>query len=32
MGKANKIKGDLDDIVELLQIIQVLKDGDPVLT
>ncbi|MFH1360034.1 MAG: FoF1 ATP synthase subunit gamma [Candidatus Omnitrophota bacterium] len=26
MGKANKIKGDLDDIIELLQIIQVLKD------
>lgn len=26
MGKANKIKGDLDDIIELVQIIQVLKD------
>jgi len=26
MGKANKIKGDLDDIVELVQIIQILKD------
>ncbi len=26
MGKANKIKSDLDDIIELLQIIQVLKD------
>ncbi len=26
MGKANKIKGDLDDIIELVSIIQVLKD------
>ena len=26
MGKASKIKGDLDDIVELVQIIQILKD------
>jgi len=26
MGKASKIKGDLDDIIELVQIIQVLKD------
>ena len=26
MGKASKIKGDLDDILELVQIIQVLKD------
>lgn len=26
MGKASKIKSDLDDIVELVQIIQVLKD------
>ncbi len=26
MGKANKIKGDLDDIIELVQIIQILKD------
>ncbi len=26
MGKANKIKGDLDDIIELVEIIQVLKD------
>ena len=26
MGKANKIKGDLDDILELVEIIQVLKD------
>jgi len=26
MGKANKIKGDLDDITELCMIIQVLKD------
>lgn len=25
-GKANKIKGDLDDITELVEIIQVLKD------
>lgn len=26
MGKASKIKGDLDDIIELVAIIQVLKD------
>ena len=26
MGKANKIKGDLEDIIELVSIIQVLKD------
>ena len=26
MGKANKIKGDLDDITEMVEIIQVLKD------
>jgi len=26
MGKANKIKGDLDDITELVEIIQILKD------
>ncbi len=26
MGKANKIKGDLDDMIELVSIIQVLKD------
>ena len=26
MGKAMKIKGDLDDITELVEIIQVLKD------
>ncbi|MDP8264670.1 MAG: F0F1 ATP synthase subunit gamma [Candidatus Aceula lacicola] len=26
MGKANKIKGDLDDIIELVEIIQILKD------
>ena len=26
MGKANKIKSDLDDITELVEIIQVLKD------
>ena len=26
MGKANKIKGDLDDIIELVGIIQILKD------
>ncbi len=26
MGKANKIRGDLDDITELVEIIQVLKD------
>lgn len=26
MGKANKIKGDLDDIIELVSIIQILKD------
>ncbi len=26
MGKASKIKGDLDDIIELVSIIQILKD------
>ena len=26
MGKAAKIKGDLDDITELVEIIQILKD------
>ena len=26
MGKANRIKSDLEDITELVEIIQVLKD------